>query len=194
MRISKTLVANKHYCELCRSHSFKECVRCHRPFDHPKYFQLDREKNRCDTCQTKYINELIKRTKMSSKPIKLVFSDSDPESISSIESVSILSKKERAGDERSKKRRKKTTSDDDESYSKVRSKHHKTTSDDESFKRQRSRQQTPVKKSVKPRTSQKKTDPQVETLKSLLCEWSTDDSCMKRLLDGKRVGFVPVFL
>jgi hypothetical protein len=131
---------------------------------------------------------------MSSKPIKLVFSDSDPESISSIESVSILSKKERAGDERSKKRRKKTTSDDDEFYSKVRSKHHKTTSDDESFKRQRSRQQTPVKKSVKPRTSQKKTDPQVETLKSLLCEWSTDDSCMKRLLDGKRVGFVPVFL
>ena len=31
-------------------------------------------------------------------------------------------------------------------------------------------------------------------LKQLLCEWSGEDDCIKKILDGKKVAFLPVFI
>ena len=47
------------YCESCSDNKYKECKRCHRPFPHERFFELDTE--RCNACQRKYLKEQEKR-------------------------------------------------------------------------------------------------------------------------------------
>lgn len=53
------LAEGKKYCLKCAKKCYKECRRCHRPYDEPKYFKLDN--TRCDTCQTAYLKERERR-------------------------------------------------------------------------------------------------------------------------------------
>ena len=53
------LAQGKKYCIKCSQNCFRECKRCHRPFDDQKYFQKDA--NRCNSCQTTYLKEKEKR-------------------------------------------------------------------------------------------------------------------------------------
>ena len=55
------LAPGKKYCVKCSSKCYRECKRCHRPFDDPKFFQKDQ--NRCNSCQTLYLKEREKRLK-----------------------------------------------------------------------------------------------------------------------------------
>lgn len=49
------LVEGKKYCVACIAGIYKECIRCKRPFDDVKHFQLDYD--RCNACQNKYLKE-----------------------------------------------------------------------------------------------------------------------------------------
>jgi hypothetical protein len=42
------LVNGKRYCHTCARACFKECRRCHRPYNSPRFFKLD--ETRCDSC------------------------------------------------------------------------------------------------------------------------------------------------
>ena len=53
-----TLVPNKKYCVQCKSKCFRECTRCHRPFDSAKYFEQN--DTRCNACMKKYLKEASK--------------------------------------------------------------------------------------------------------------------------------------
>ena len=54
------LEEGKPYCIQCAENCFRECKRCHRPFDDSKYFLLD--KDRCNACQRKYSKEKMSET------------------------------------------------------------------------------------------------------------------------------------
>lgn len=60
------------------------------------------------------------------------------------------------------------------------------------------KKKTPVKRVAKaprnPTKKRKQSNEQAEALKSLLCEWSQEGDCMKRILDGKKIALVPVFI
>jgi hypothetical protein len=45
----------KPYCNKCKQHMYKECIRCHRPLNDIKYFTLNNK--RCNACQRKYLKE-----------------------------------------------------------------------------------------------------------------------------------------
>lgn len=150
------LVKGKPYCKDCSSKCFKECCRCHRPFDHPKYFRLDPVKLRCDACQRKLLRERTKAKTMKSVP--LIESDSE-------DSV-IMGSDISTGDEGKKPTK---------------------------LKAFLPKKQV-VKRTPKARTSKKKTNcDQVEALKSLICQWSQEEECMKRILDGKKMALIPIF-
>ena len=55
----KSLLSGKPYCSDCSEKMYKECSRCHLPYPEMKYFKLD--KQRCNTCQKKYLIEREKR-------------------------------------------------------------------------------------------------------------------------------------
>lgn len=59
------LLSGKPYCNKCSRQCFKECRRCHRPFPHERYFELD--ENRCNACQKKYLKEREKRQQTKQK-------------------------------------------------------------------------------------------------------------------------------
>ena len=52
----------------------------------------------------------------------------------------------------------------------------------------KSPRQAPKKRKVQ------RQEQQSETLKKLLLEWVQDEECLKKILGGKRVAFIPVFL
>ena len=52
------LVDGKAYCVSCQEAMYRECIRCHFPYHHPKYFLSD--DIRCNSCQTKYLKEIQK--------------------------------------------------------------------------------------------------------------------------------------
>ena len=52
----------------------------------------------------------------------------------------------------------------------------------------------PVDKTPKQPRRKRKNQNEAEVVKKLLCEWSQDEDCMKRILDGKKLAFIPVFL
>jgi len=54
-----TLVSGKRYCTTCGDRCFRECVRCKRPLDDPKYFALSLI--RCNSCSRAYNREKAKR-------------------------------------------------------------------------------------------------------------------------------------
>lgn len=153
----KQLLIGKRYCKDCDLKRFRECCRCHRPFDHPKYFQLDPIKLRCDACQRKLLQEQTKARKM--KSTKVIESDSD-------EAVNIMGSDVSTDDEVKKPTRKPAFL---------------------------AKKQT-VKRAPKTQTRRKKTScDQVEALKTLICQWSQEEVCMKRILDGKQMALVPIF-
>ena len=49
------LAPGKQYCTTCKKQCYRECIRCHRPFNHPRYFTQDN--HRCNACQKKYLKE-----------------------------------------------------------------------------------------------------------------------------------------
>ena len=53
------LMKNKPFCHKCAKKCFRECTRCHKPYDHEKYFELNEV--RCNNCQRKYMKEREKR-------------------------------------------------------------------------------------------------------------------------------------
>ena len=55
----KSLLSGKLYCSDCSVKMYKECSHCHLPYPEMKYFKLD--KQRCNTCQRKYLIEKEKR-------------------------------------------------------------------------------------------------------------------------------------
>lgn len=148
------LLAGKPFCKDCDMKCFRECCRCHRPFNHPKYFQLDPLKQRCDACQRKLLQE---RTRLNMKKSKQII-ESDTDSLPS--------------DTGSEEVEKKIVKDP-----------------------------APIKKVPMKRTSRvqtttpkkKKACDQAEALKALVCQWSQEEDCMKRILDGKKMALVPIF-
>ena len=54
-----TLIKNKPFCHKCAKNCFRECTRCHKPYNHEKFFELNEV--RCNTCQRKYLKEREKR-------------------------------------------------------------------------------------------------------------------------------------
>lgn len=79
-----TLVKNKPYCQKCHRNCFRECSRCHKPYNHEKFFELNEV--RCNTCQRRYLKEKEKRDqkKLQAKKVPLISSseesgsDADP--------------------------------------------------------------------------------------------------------------------
>ena len=57
----RELVFKKPYCLRCESNMFRECRRCHKPYDDSKYFQLDAI--RCNSCHPVYMKGKEKREK-----------------------------------------------------------------------------------------------------------------------------------
>ena len=55
----RELVFKKPYCLRCESNMYKECRRCHKPYDDRKHFELD--PIRCNSCHPKYLKEREKR-------------------------------------------------------------------------------------------------------------------------------------
>ena len=53
------LMKSKPYCHKCHKNCFRECSRCHKPYNHEKFFELNEV--RCNTCQRKYLKEKEKR-------------------------------------------------------------------------------------------------------------------------------------
>ena len=53
--IDHSLVEGKQYCLLCQDKMYRECIRCHKPYDSERFFQSN--ENRCNSCQNKYIKE-----------------------------------------------------------------------------------------------------------------------------------------
>jgi hypothetical protein len=49
----------KPYCETCKQHMLKECIRCHRPMTLERYFTLN--DTRCNACHKKYLKEKMKK-------------------------------------------------------------------------------------------------------------------------------------
>ena len=60
---SVPLVTGKNYCSVCAHYCFKECKRCRWPLPSADFFSLSKE--RCNTCQKKYLKEVNKRLKSS---------------------------------------------------------------------------------------------------------------------------------
>ena len=52
----KPLVPGKQYCTTCKKQCYRECTRCHRPFNNQKYFS-DTDGERCNACHKKYMKE-----------------------------------------------------------------------------------------------------------------------------------------
>ena len=57
----RELAFNKPYCIRCENNMYKECRRCHKPYDDKKYFTMDTV--RCNSCQPKFLKEREKRQK-----------------------------------------------------------------------------------------------------------------------------------
>ncbi len=52
-----------------------------------------------------------------------------------------------------------------------------------------------VKRAAVRKPRQKKVnDAAAEALKNLLCQWSQEEDCIKKILQGKKLAFVPVFM
>ena len=58
-RSRRELVPGKKYCLECNDNAFKECKRCHLPYDSAKYYELSSV--RCNSCQRKYEKETKQR-------------------------------------------------------------------------------------------------------------------------------------
>ena len=73
-----------------------------------------------------------------------------------------------------------------------------TISDSETEKTTKSKGKTPVKRTAstvrKPRATKKQKIDNTPTLKNILCQWSQDEDCMNKILQGKKIVFVPVFI
>lgn len=163
------LLPGKKYCGNCAVKSFRECCRCHRPFDHPKYFKLDPHKNRCDACQRKVLHERIAAKMPKSKFLLSESEDSEHED-GTTSAVLVGS-----GDSTDEEINKKT---DRKPKAKLPGKSKPAV----------------VVKSTKPKVVRKKKNLEAEALKNLICEWSNEESCMRRILDGKKLALVPIFL
>ena len=61
------LVPDKKFCFSCEEKMYRECVRCHLPYNNQYYFLND--KNRCNKCQKIYLKEKEKR-KLSKENFK----------------------------------------------------------------------------------------------------------------------------
>ena len=57
----RELVFKKPYCLRCEKNMFRECRRCHKPYDDNKYFHLD--PIRCNSCHPIYLKGKEKREK-----------------------------------------------------------------------------------------------------------------------------------
>lgn len=51
----QALVEGKTYCFICEGKMYRECVRCHKPYDSERFFSQD--ENRCNPCHKKYLKE-----------------------------------------------------------------------------------------------------------------------------------------
>ena len=70
------LAPNKPYCKACSIKIFRECKRCHKPYPEEKYFE--KNENRCNSCQEKYLREREKRLqKLTKKNTKELTSSDD---------------------------------------------------------------------------------------------------------------------
>ena len=51
-------------------------------------------------------------------------------------------------------------------------------------------------KITRPQCKKRKSQPDEasEALKTLLCQWSGDEDCMRKILGGRKMAFVPVFI
>lgn len=53
------LSTGKPYCTKCKTNCYRECRRCHKPYDDSKFFMKD--ETRCNSCHTKLEKERSKR-------------------------------------------------------------------------------------------------------------------------------------
>lgn len=77
------LVKNKPYCNKCHKNCFRECSRCHKPYNHERFFELNEV--RCNSCQRKYLKEKEKRDMKKLQPKKPHIISSSEESASESE-------------------------------------------------------------------------------------------------------------
>ena len=53
------LAPGKNYCLKCKARCFRECRRCHKPYDSEKFFQ--RDQLRCNSCFSRLLKERERR-------------------------------------------------------------------------------------------------------------------------------------
>ena len=147
------LAIGKPYCEACQSRCYREGCRCRRPFQSAKYFTEDLMGKRYNSCQRKYLKEML----TGSKQVQIVDADDTDGFSVSEESITELTEKKKKRTPPVKRGAEKIT-------------------------------RPPCKK----RKSQP--DEASEALKTLLCQWSGDEDCMRKILGGRKMAFVPVFI
>lgn len=176
----------KPYCEECQSRCYLECCRCRRPFDSLDCFNIDPFGKRCDSCHRKLLKERMSKSGRMDDSDTDIFTDSE---LSSNEKAVRFKKAKKTV---SKKPTPKTpstclTSDSED------------LSDNEAKKTKKTPKKQPVKRAAPkpPRLSPKKRKSESEpaqALKNLLYGWTQEEECLKKVLDGRRVAFVPVFI
>ena len=72
------LIENKKYCEQCSDNMYKECIRCHLPYESEQYFSINEK--RCNSCKKKIENEKSKREEKKLHSAKTFHNLSDSES------------------------------------------------------------------------------------------------------------------
>ncbi len=157
------LANGKPYCDVCKSRCYRECCRCKRPFEKARFFLLDPNGIRCNSCQHKYLKEKDMASSSSRLgKLTMCLSDSEGFTLSEAESAAGEIKSPEKAKAAKKPHIKRTVS------------------------------------SVKPRQTSRKgkkaNDAMAEALKNLLCQWSQEEDCIKKILEGKKIAFVPVFI
>ena len=94
------LIENKKYCEQCLDNMYKECIRCHLPYDSEQYFSLNEK--RCNSCQKKYENEKSKKEEKKLNSAKNFHNISDSEVEDNEEEKKNISKKYKDTEEEKK--------------------------------------------------------------------------------------------
>ena len=131
----EAFVEGKRYCATCESNMYRECIRCHKPYDQAKYFGFDM--NRCNACQRRYYREKELNKKTSEKTLDSDYEDEDsgfesgdtsiisPSGVSPLKSIlenedlSIFNKKLKNGAKKKEKREKSIELDEVEEEKKV---------------------------------------------------------------------------
>ena len=164
----KALLPGKRYCERCDSASFQECRRCRRPLDHAKYFTLDPSGSRCNACQRKFLRERAMATTSkqsgSSKITMMPSSDSEICTLSDEADESCGEFKIKSVVKKPPVKRRVV------------------------FKRQ----QQPSAAKKRKVQQQAPSGNLEELLKELLCKWSGEPDCIQKILNGKKLAFIPV--